>query len=427
MTINELNELKQKRAQLIADARKINETAETEKRELTADQETEFENLMAEADQIEVKVKRELRVKAAEDTLKTIDGGGEHRDVPGAGAGETASNVPLFAKPEYRAAFNDYLRFGLKDHLLPDDSRSVLQDSAREYRALQMDSDTQAGFLVAPEQFVREIIKTLDDELIVRRLARKFVVRNARSLGILKRTAQISTFAWGTEISSPSADSTLAYGKRVLYPHPATGEILISEDLLANTAGEVESEVRTELIQEFGELEEDGFLTGTGAGQPLGVFTAHADGISTGRDVSTDNTTTTVEADNLYEVYYSVKRRHRLNGSWLAHRNVIKAIRKLKDGEGRYLWEASIRAGEPDTILGRPVEESERSPSTFTTGLYLGIFGDFSRYYIADALDMTIRRLDELKAETFQKAFIARAKVDGMPVLEEAFARITLA
>ena len=422
MKIEELNERKQKRAQLIADARKINETAEKEKRELTADEETQFENRMTEADQIQVKVKREERIKTAQDSLDAIDRGGEHRDEPGAGAGETASNVPLFAKPEYRAAFNDYLRFGMGDPM-PSENRSIL----RESRALQMDSDTQAGFLVAPEQFVREIIKTLDDELIVRRLARKFVVRNARSLGILKRTAQISTFAWGTEISSPAADSTLAYGKRVLHPHPATGEILVSEDLLANTAGEVETEVRTELIQDFGELEEDAFFTGSGAAQPLGIFTASADGISTARDISTDNTATTIEADNLHEVFFSMKKRHRMRGEWIFHRDGIKAVRKLKDSQNRYLWEASLRAGEPDTILGRPVEESERAPNTFTTGQYVGIFGDFTRYYIADALDMTIRRLDELKAETFQKAFIARAKVDGMPVLEEAFSRVTLA
>ena len=70
---------------------------------------------------------------------------------------------------------------------------------------------------------------------------------------------------------------------------------------------------------------------------------------------------------------------------------------------------------------------SELMPNTFTTGLYVGIIGDFAFYWIADALDMEIQRLEELYAANNQVGFITRAKSDGMPVLEEAFARVKLA
>jgi HK97 family phage major capsid protein len=83
--------------------------------------------------------------------------------------------------------------------------------------------------------------------------------------------------------------------------------------------------------------------------------------------------------------------------------------------------------GSPDTILEVPYLMSEFAPSTFTTGLYVGIIGDLTWYYIADSLRMEIQRLDELYAATNQVGFIGRLECDGAPVLEEAFARVKLA
>ncbi len=71
--------------------------------------------------------------------------------------------------------------------------------------------------------------------------------------------------------------------------------------------------------------------------------------------------------------------------------------------------------------------ESEYAPNTFTTGLYVGLLGDLSYYWIADALSMTVQRLEELYAATNQVGFIGRLETDGMPVLEEAFVRVKLA
>ena len=70
---------------------------------------------------------------------------------------------------------------------------------------------------------------------------------------------------------------------------------------------------------------------------------------------------------------------------------------------------------------------SEYVPNTFTSGQYVGILGDFSYYWIADAFDMTIQRLTELYAETNQMGLITRWSTDAMPVLENAFARVKLA
>ena len=78
-------------------------------------------------------------------------------------------------------------------------------------------------------------------------------------------------------------------------------------------------------------------------------------------------------------------------------------------------------------LLGRPMVMSEYAPNTFTTGLYVGMFADFSHYWIADSLALQIRRLNELFALTNQIGIIGRLESDGMPVLAEAFARVKLA
>jgi HK97 family phage major capsid protein len=109
------------------------------------------------------------------------------------------------------------------------------------------------------------------------------------------------------------------------------------------------------------------------------------------------------------------------------HPNGAKQIAKLQDDDGQYIWRESVRAGEPDRLLGLPIYMSEYVPHTFTTGLYVGILGDFSYYWIADAMNMEMQRLVELYAATNQIGLIGRLESDGMPVLGEAFVRVKLA
>jgi HK97 family phage major capsid protein len=253
-------------------------------------------------------------------------------------------------------------------------------------------------------------------------------VREADTLGIRKRSAKMNTFAWSSELALAAEDTTLAYGKKVLTPHPATGLIKVSRDLLRRAVMPADQIVREEMAIDAAELLEDGYLTGTGAQQPLGVFTASADGINTGRDVSTGNTITEIRADGLIGAKYALKAQYRQAGPrWLFHRDAVKMISKLKDGEGRYLWLPGLREGESDMLLGLPIDESERAPNTFTTGLYVGLLANWQHYWIADALDLEIQVLIELYAATNQVGYIGRLKTDGMPVTEEAFVRVKLA
>jgi HK97 family phage major capsid protein len=221
----------------------------------------------------------------------------------------------------------------------------------------------------------------------------------------------------------------MAFGKRSLTPHPLAKYIKVSKDLLRSAALSVESIVRERLSYKFGVVQETAFMTGTGASQPLGIFTASDSGISTGQDVSTDNTATAITADGLINCKYGLASPWLASGNlrWVFHRDAVKMIRKLKDGDAQYLWQPGLVADRPDSILGVPVLVSEYAPNTFTASQYVGIIGDLSAYWIADNMSVEIQRLVELYALTNQDCFVGRLACDGMPVQEKAFIRVKLA
>jgi HK97 family phage major capsid protein len=408
----DIKELRQKRASLVVKAREIiNEVEKRENPEMTQEDQNKYDAIMKDIDKLGDQIKTEERLRELErveveqrktETTKTDL---ENKEV------ETKQLDPR-ETPEYRAFFEKFL---------------TQRVSSEEARALQVDSDIAGGYIVAPLQFVNQLIKEKDNMVAMRRLATQYSVPNAESLGAPALDNDPADPTWTSELSIGSADSTMTFGKRELKPHPLAQYILVSNTLLRKAVMGAENLVRGRLAYKGAVVEENAYLNGSGALQPLGVFTASDDGISTSRDVSTGNTTTEIRTDGLLEALYSLKAQYR-NGNceWIFHRDAVKQIRKLKDGEGRYIWQVGIVAREPDTILGYPVNESEYAPNTFTTGLYVGILGDFSYYWIADALNMTIQKLVELGAATNQVYFISRSESDGMPVLESAFARVKL-
>ena len=403
-----INDLKKQRAAKIDEGRKVVDLAETEKRAMSGEENSKYDAIFTD-------------INGLNDSIERAE---KQADLERSIAGVVANDV------EER---QDNQNTDDREALLLAASRSFLTGGridanvADEWRALQAGSDTEGGYLVMPEQLANQLIKAIDDEVFIRGLATKFQVPKAQSLGAPSLDNDPADADWTTELQTGSEDSDMSFGKRKLEPHPFAKRVKISNELLRSGMMNPEQLVLSRLAYKFGITEEKAFLLGSGAGQPLGLFTASDAGISTGRDVSTDNTTTALTFNGLLEAFYSVKSAYQKKGSWLFHRDGIKMIAKLKDGNGQYIWRASVVEGRPDTIQSRPVYSSEYVPNTFTSGLYVGMYGDFSNYWIADAMDLQIQRLSELYAETNQTGFIGRASADGMPVLEEAFARITLA
>lgn len=396
-------ELLAKRAELINQARAMLEAAEKEKRDFSAEEQTNYDAIFADMSKIDKKLEN-LR------KLGTVDDGEFRSAEPEKPEGSERGNRSPEEEKRMRA-FDAFLRRGA---ILP------------ELRALQADSDAAGGFYTTPQQFVNRLIQAIDDQVFIRQWATPNTVTQAQSLGVPTLAADPADADWTSELGTGNEDSSMSFGKRELKPNPLAKRIKVSNRLLRLTP-EVESLVILRLAYKFGITYEKAGMTGNGANQPLGVFTASADGISTSRDMSTDNTATAFTTDGLKNAKYALKGGYWPRARWLFHRDGVKLLAKLKDGDGRYMWQNSIQLGQPDMLDGIPLFTSEYVPNTFTTGLYVGILGDFSYYWIADALDFSIQRLNELYAATNQTGFIGRLESDGMPVLEEAFVRVKLA
>ena len=128
---------------------------------------------------------------------------------------------------------------------------------------------------------------------------------------------------------------------------------------------------------------------------------------------------TAITADEIIDLYYSLNAPYRKNAVWVLNDSTVKAIRKLKDANGNYLWQSSLIADAPDTLLGRPVYTSAYMPA-IETGKKVIAFGDFGYYWIADRQGRSFKRLNELYAATGQVGYIASQRVDGKLILPEA-------
>jgi HK97 family phage major capsid protein len=422
----EVKTLYDERLRIDHDQRQMLDKAEEENRSLTDDEQTQYDAMDERFNEIDVEIKaieeqdktkraREEKHEARQEMFKAVVNEPIKMD-PISTEEENRQQATLNyrATDEYNTAFRSFLTGGV--HGLGED----------EVRALQADQDTVGGFLVAPEQFVSQLIQDKDRMLWIRQFATTFQVPNAASLGAPELDTDPADGDWTAEIRTGAEDSDMNFEKRALHPHPLAKRIKVANRLVRAAVMDIEGLVRGRLAYKFGVTEEKAFMSGGGGGQPLGIFTASDDGITTGRDVSTNNTASNVTADNLQECVGTLEAQYRTNCRWVMHRNTITKVRKLKTGDGAYIWQPGLTSERPSTILGYPVAESEYAPNTYTTGLYVAILGDFSFYWIADALDMTVAVLTELYAETNQIGYIGRQETDGAPVHEKAFVRSKL-
>jgi len=419
-----LQELLEKRNRLIAQSRALLEKAEKDSPGyLDGEDKEQYERMWKDiqgmGEQIDARVKQEKLEERLNESLDDPE-----RPDPEEGDGQPPSggdDDPQFrgsptATREYRDMFRRYLSRG-EAGLQGEEQRAVLQ----------ADSDSGGAYLVAPEQFVAEIIKNLDNLLWIRQYASTETIGKAARMGRPTLEADPSDADWTAEIGEAQEDTEMEFGKREMEPHQVSKLIKVSNKLLRIALMDVERIVRERVEYKFKVTHEKAFMTGNGARKPLGLFTASDDGISTGRDISTGNAVDAVTVDGLTRAKYKLRQEYWPQARWGMHADTALQIALLKDGEGRYLWRESMRVGEPDRLLGFPVHLSAYAPNTFSASQYVAILGDFRFYKIVDALDMQVQRLVELYALTNQTGFVGRMETDGQPILEEAFVRVQLA
>lgn len=288
-----------------------------------------------------------------------------------------------------------------------------------ERRALTVGNDTSAGFL-APETYGNEILKSLAEYSPIRNYA-KVVQIAGPEIKYPKRLTGTNA-DWVAEIAN-RPESTPTYGQVTLTPYELATFVEVSKQLLEDAAYDVEGEIRDAVAEDFGAKEGAAFVNGDGTGKPRGIL--QATGIT---EVVSGHATTlgSNPGDLLIDLMARLPTAYANNGAWLMNRLTLAAVRKLKDAQGAYLWQPGIQAGQPSTLLGRPIIEGVDMPNV-GAGAFPIVFGDWSGYRIVDKVGLSILTDPFTRAKNGITVFHARKRVGGDVTHADKFVKLKIA
>lgn len=276
--------------------------------------------------------------------------------------------------------------------------------------ALSIGTDSEGGYLV-PDEYEKKLVEALEDEVFFRSLATVIKTSSGdRKIPIVTSKGEAAWIDEGGQF--PESDDS--FGQTSIGAHKLATMIKVSDELLNDSVFNIEQYISKEFGRRIGTKEEEAFFIGDGTGKPIGIFNKTG-----GADVGVTAATISITFDDVMDLYYSLRAPYRNKATWLLNDSTVKAIRKLKDGNGNYIWQPSVREGEPDRILNRPYRTSIYVPE-LAAGNRVMAFGDYSYYWIADRQGRSFKRLNELFATTGQVGFLASERVDGKLILSEA-------
>ena len=386
-------ELREKRAKAWAAAKAFLDSHRNEKGILSAEDDATYTKMEQEITDLGKEIARQERQEALEAELNRPTA----TPLTGKPLGGNVDERTGRATDEYRSNFWNLMR-----------TKSPMPQVVD---ALRIGADTEGGYLV-PDEYEHTLVEALMEENIFRSLAH--IIRTASGERKIPVVSSKGTASWIEEGGAfPESDDT--FGQVTIGAYKLGTTIKVSEELLNDSVFDLENYIAREFARRIGAKEEEAFFTGDGSGKPLGVL-ADKGGAEIGVNAAS---ATTITADELLDLYHSLLSPYRKKSVWVLNDSTIKAIRKLKDNNGQYLWQPGLIANAPDTILGRPVKTSAFMPS-IAAGAKSIIFGDFNYYWIADRQGRTFKRLNELYATTGQVGFLASQRVDGRLILPEA-------
>ncbi|MEH0830805.1 phage major capsid protein, partial [Micromonospora sp. CPCC 205714] len=247
----DINAKRQERAGLAKQARDILTAAENDGgRNLTAEESSKFDRLMEQVDGCDAQIEREEKLRAKERRIDDEPGDQPGRSDDDRNGGER--NGPDGSGDAQMRAFRQYL-IGGRASLSPEQSRTLIAGS-----------DPEGGYLVAPQQFVTELVQAVDDAVQLRGLATVHRLTEAASLGIPTLDTDMNDAEWTSEVGTGSQDDALRLGKRELTPNPLAKRTKISRKLLRLTANRAENLVRERLAYKFAVSEEKAYMVGDG-------------------------------------------------------------------------------------------------------------------------------------------------------------------
>ena len=383
--MKELMEMRDKRVQSWNAAKAFLESHRGEDGTLSAEDDAIFNKMMDDVDKLGREIARMEKMEAMDVEMSK------------------ATSKPLTSAPTTRMEDEPVSKTGRGGNGYAKNFWNAMRSKSVSHEvlnALQVGTDSEGGYLV-PDEYERTLIEALEDQNIFRQLAH--VIHTSSGDRKIPVVASKGTASWiDEEAQYPESDD--AFGQVSIGAYKLATMIKISEELLNDSVFDMPAYIAKEFARRIG-----------AAGKPLGILAATG-GAETGVTAAAADKIT---MDEVIDLFYSLRAPYRRNAVFIMNDATVKALRKLKDGQGQYLWQPSITAGTPDTILNRPVYTSGFMP-TLATGNKTILFGDLGYYWVADREGRSFKRLNELYAPTGQVGFLASQRVDGKLILPEA-------
>mgnify|MGYP004449033819 CR=1 FL=1 len=397
-------ELYEKRASLIADARSILDAADAEGRELTSEQREQVDNMLDDSDAIKADVDQRIRLQKCGEMLEEVEARKSALAIAQPQKKEGARGI---RSEEYSNAFWQYLRDG--ELSLTPEQRAVMVEG----------TNTVGGFAAPMFDFGQAslqdmIIETMDSAYNFQEYATRITIGGEINVPVQNA---VGTAAWTAE-NVDATESETTFTQLKFQPHKATRIVQVSRELLADSYVDMASFMAGMFGRSFATLLNAAFIDGDGTAKPHGI----TDGTDKGADAAS---ATVITWDELQTLFYSLKEPYRANGTWLFNSTTAAEIRGLK-ADGRYIWEPSGQLGQPDLLLGRPVAINDDCEDT-ATGLKPILFGDLSYYWITWREGMDFQRLDELYAVAGNIGLRSELRVDGQLTSSEAVKHMLMA
>lgn len=392
--MNKILELREKRAQAWDAAKRFLEAKRGADGMVSAEDNATYDKMEADIVNLGKEIER-LERQAAIDAELSKPLADPLTEKPSTAADKTKTGR---ASDEYRTSFWNVMR----------NSKGLRPEV---YDELKIGEDENGGYL-APDEYQRTLVDALQEQNIFRQLAH--VITTSSGERKIPVVASKGTAAWIDESSAyPESDDT--FGMVSIGAFKLATTIKVSEELLNDSVFNVPAYIAREFARRIGAAEEEAFFTGNGTNKPTGILDA-TNGAQLGVTAAKEDALT---FDEVMDLFYSLRAPYRRKAVFIMNDATVKALRKLKNGNGDYIWQPSVTANTPDTILNRPVYTSSYMPTLAADARPI-LFGDLSYYWVADRQGRSFKRLNELFATTGQVGFLASERVDGKLILPEA-------
>ncbi len=369
-------ELQVKRAKAWDDCKAFLDAHRNDNGVLSAEDNATYDQMVAVVDSISAEIERMESIEA--------------RDKAMLGAGKPVVQNPEGGKPEdarnsaeYAKAFLNYIR------------------TKKPSNALQEDTNSEGGYLV-PVEFERVLYKARDKVDPIFALAGRLTL-SAKE----KQVPYVASEGAASLIAEEGSysDTDDAFGQVVFRAYKFGRICKASDELIADSAFDIVGHLAESFGRAIGKGEAGYFWTGTGSSQPQGVLAAAGTGVTTA-------VANKITADEIIDLYYSLPEEYRNGAVFVFNDSTVKEIRKLKDGNGQYIWTPGLN-GQPDTLLGKPLHTSVNIP-VIAASAKVGVFGNLAECYkIADRSGFEFKVLNELYAANGQVGFRGTGRTDG--------------